>query len=87
MDGIAGETLLKSLDVVKDNGIVITLPSGDIPDEALEKAAQKCRFTVLFSVFKKETIQTIAHLLETKALKPHIHQEFSFQKWGKLIQK
>lgn len=41
LDGIAGETLLKSLDVVKDNGIVITLPSGDIPDEALEKAAQK----------------------------------------------
>ena len=41
LDGIAGETLLKSLDVVKDNGIVITLPSGDIQDEALEKAAQK----------------------------------------------
>lgn len=41
LDGIAGETLLKSLDLVKDNGIVITLPSGDIQDEALEKAAQK----------------------------------------------
>lgn len=32
---------------------------------------------------KKETIQAIAHLLETKALKPHIHQEFSFSEMGK----
>lgn len=44
-----------------------------------KKLHKKCRFTVLFSVFKKETIQTIAHLLETKALKPHIHQNLVFR--------
>ncbi len=41
LDGIAGETLLNSLDIVKENGTVITLPSADIPEETLEKAAQR----------------------------------------------
>ncbi|HFK5511043.1 TPA: NADP-dependent oxidoreductase [Elizabethkingia anophelis] len=84
LDGIAGETLLKSLRVVKDNGIVITLPSGDIQEEALESAAQKnvdLQFYLVSS--KKETIRTIANLLEAKALKPRIHQEFSFSEMGK----
>lgn len=84
LDGIAGETLLNSLDIVKENGTVITLPSADIPEEALEKAAQRNVNLQFFLVdSKKETIRTIAQLLETKALKPHIHQEFSFSEMGK----
>ncbi|WP_073552138.1 NADP-dependent oxidoreductase [Elizabethkingia meningoseptica] len=84
LDGIAGETLLNSLDIVKENGTVITLPSADIPEETLEKAAQRNVNLQFFLVdSKKETIRTIAQLLETKALKPHIHQEFSFSEMGK----
>ena len=84
LDGIAGETLLISLDVVKENGTVVTLPSADIPEETLEKAAQRNVNLQFFLVdSKKETIRTIAQLLETKVLKPHIHQEFSFSEMGK----
>lgn len=78
LDTIAGETLLNSLDVVKDNGIIITLPSADIQEEALEKAAQKkVHLQFLLVDSKKETIEAIANLLESKALKPHIYKEYS----------
>ncbi|WP_454059463.1 NADP-dependent oxidoreductase [Elizabethkingia ursingii] len=84
LDGIAGETLLNSLDVVKENGTIITLPSADIPEEALEKATQRNINLQFFLVdSKKETIQAIADLLEAKVLQPHIHQEYNFSEMGK----
>lgn len=77
LDTIAGETLLHSLDVVKENGVIVTLPSGDIQEEALLKAKQnKIDLQFLLVNSKKETIQAIADLLESRVLKPHIYQEY-----------
>lgn len=78
LDTIAGETLLNSLEVVKDNGIIITLPSGDIEEKALTKAAEKnVHLQFLLVDSKKETIEAIANLLDSKALKPHIYKEYT----------
>lgn len=84
LDTISGDTLLNSLDVVKNNGIIITLPSADIPEEALAKAAQKnVHLQFLLVNSKKETIQAIADLLDNKAVKPHIYKEYTgFEEMG-----
>jgi NADPH:quinone reductase-like Zn-dependent oxidoreductase len=84
IDNIQGETLLKSVDVVKPNGIIVTLPTPDIPQEVKDKAIQKhvnVEFMVVAS--KNETIKAIAHLLENEVLKPHIHKAFPFDELSK----
>lgn len=84
LDGIGGETLLDSVHVVKENGVIITLPSDNIPEEVLTKAAQKKIHLQFFLVSsKKETIEIIADLLDRQLLKTHIHQEYSLDEIGK----
>jgi NADPH:quinone reductase-like Zn-dependent oxidoreductase len=84
VDNIQGETLLRSVDVVKPNGIIVTLPTPEIPQEVKDKAIQKhvnVEFMVVAS--EKETIKVIAHLLENEVLKPHIHKAFPFDELSK----
>lgn len=84
IDTIQGETLLRSVDVVKPNGIILTLPTSEIPQEVKDKAIQK-HVTVEFMVVASgnETIKAIAHLLEKEVLKPHIHKAFPFDELSK----
>ena len=84
IDTIQGDTLLNSVDVVKPNGIIVTLPSPEIPQEVKDKAEQKqvnIEFMMVGS--KKETIVAIANLLSKETLKPHIHKTFTFDEMGK----
>ncbi len=50
LDTIQGETLVKSIDIVKPNGIIVTLPSPDISQDVKEKAVyQRCNiYLILF---------------------------------------
>ena len=84
LDTVAGETLNQSIKTVRANGIIVTLPSPEIPQESKDKAAQKqvnLEFMMVSS--KSETIRAIALLLESQSLVPHIHKTFSFEEMGK----
>ncbi len=78
LDTIGGETLARSIDVVRDGGKIITL----IPalDEALvEKAAQR-HIALSFGGmrYSAEDIAALADLLGSGAIKPHISATYSF---------
>ena len=80
IDTIQGETLLKSIDVVKPGGVIVTLPSPEIPQNIQDKAEkQNVNLEFMMVASKKETIQIIADLLENKSLTPHIHRIFPFE--------
>lgn len=84
IDTVQGDTLLNSVDVVKPNGIVVTLPSPEIPQEVQDKAEQnQVNIEFMMVASKNETINAIADLLSKGALKPHIHKTFSFDEMTK----
>ncbi|MDR6459901.1 NADPH:quinone reductase-like Zn-dependent oxidoreductase [Chryseobacterium vietnamense] len=80
IDTLQGKTLSDSVDVVKENGIIITLPTPEIPENIAEKAGQK-KVNIQFMMVqsKKETAEAIAGLLEQGALKPSIYKIFPFE--------
>jgi len=84
LDTIQGETLSKSIEIVKQNGIIVTLPSPEIPQELKDKALEKqINIEFMMVASKNETIKAISHLLEIGAIKSHIHKTFSFEELGK----
>ncbi|OWK97029.1 oxidoreductase [Kaistella haifensis DSM 19056] len=84
LDTIQGETLLNSVDAVRSNGIIVTLPTPEIPQEVKEKADKKqVNIEFLMVASKNETIKAIAQLLDKGALKPHIHKTFPFEEIAK----
>lgn len=83
IDTVQGDTLLNSVDVVKPNGIIVTLPSPEIPKEVQDRAEQnQVNIEFMMVASKNETINAIADLLSKGALKPHIHKTFSFDEMG-----
>lgn len=84
LDTIQGDTLLNSVDVVKPYGIVVTIPSPEIPQEVTDKATEKgVNVAFMLVASKEESINAIAALLASEAIKPHIHKNFSFNEMGK----
>lgn len=80
IDTIQGETLLNSVDIVHENGIIVTLPSPEIPEEVKDKASQKAIIIEFMMVqSKQETIQAIAGLLDAGILKPAVYKTFPFK--------
>jgi len=80
IDTLQGKTLSDSVDVVKENGIIITLPTPEIPEDVADRAGQK-KVNIEFMMVqsKKETIGAIAGLLEQKVLKPFVYKTFPFE--------
>ncbi len=84
LDTIQGQTLLSSVDIVRPNGTIVTLPTPEIPQEVKEKGEKKqVNIEFLMVASKKETIKTIAQLLEKGDLKLHIHKSFPFEDMAK----
>lgn len=84
LDTIQGETLLHSVDAVRSGGIIVTLPSPEIQQEAKEKAnAKQVNIEFMMVASKNETITAIARLLEKGALKPHLYKTFPFEEIAK----
>ncbi|MDM1553889.1 MULTISPECIES: NADP-dependent oxidoreductase [Chryseobacterium] len=80
IDTIQGETLLNSVDIVHKGGIIVTLPSPEIPEEVKDKASQRevgIEFMMVQS--KAETIKAIAALLDAGNLKPTVYKTFPFE--------
>lgn len=83
LDTIQGATLLDSVDVVRSKGMIVTLPSPEIPAEVKTKADEKQVYVEFMMVAsKQETILAIAQLLEAEILKPHIDKAFAFDEIG-----
>ncbi len=81
---IQSDTLLNSVDIVRPNGIIVTLPSPEIPENVINKAS-KNQINIKFHMVEsqKETMTAIADLLEKGIIKPHIHKEFNFDEMRK----
>lgn len=80
IDTLQGKTLSDSVDVVKENGIIITLPTPEIPEDIAVRARQK-KVNIEFMMVqsKKETSEAIAGLLKEEALKPFVYKTFPFE--------
>ncbi|MCJ7934101.1 MAG: NADP-dependent oxidoreductase [Chryseobacterium sp.] len=80
IDTIQGQTLLDSVEVVRQNGIIITLPSPEIPAEVTEKAEQrKVNIEFMMVASQAVTIHAIADLLSEGVLQSSIYKMFSFE--------
>lgn len=79
LDTLAGDIISKSIDVTKSGGIIVTIPSGNIPNEDIDKAKSK---GVDLSFVLVESSGTdmfqIAQLMEKGILKSHVSETFSF---------
>ncbi|MDR6193275.1 NADP-dependent oxidoreductase [Siphonobacter sp. SORGH_AS_0500] len=80
LDTVGGETLMNSIHSIKDSGVIVTLPSPEIPQELLEEASKKGVKLIFYMVeSRKDTMDAIASLLKKGVVKPHIYKTFSFE--------
>lgn len=80
IDTLQGKTLSDSVDIVKENGIIITLPTPEIPEDiALRARQKKVNIEFMMVQSKKETAEAIAGLLKQEALKPFVYKTFPFE--------
>lgn len=79
LDTIGGDTILKSLDITKEGGTIVTIATSNISDEELEKAKSK-GVNLSFSLVQSsgDDMLQIAQLMEKGILKSHISKTFSF---------
>lgn len=80
IDTLQGKTLSDSVDVVKENGIIVTLPSPEIPEDIADKARERnVNIEFMMVESKKETTEAIAGLLKEGVLKPFVYKTFPFE--------
>ncbi|QRA44034.1 NADP-dependent oxidoreductase [Chryseobacterium cucumeris] len=80
IDTLQGKALSDSVDIVKENGIIITLPTPEIPEDIALRARQKnVNIEFMMVQSKKETAEAIAGLLKQEALKPFVYKTFPFE--------
>lgn len=80
IDTLQGKALSASVDIVKENGIIITLPTPEIPEDiALRARKKKVNIEFMMVQSKKETAEAIAGLLKQEALKPFVYKTFPFE--------
>lgn len=80
IDSLQGKALSDSVDIVKENGIIITLPTPEIPEDiALRARQKKVNIEFMMVQSKKETAEAIAGLLKQEALKPFVYKTFPFE--------
>lgn len=81
LDTIGGVTMFKSIDSTRTGGSIVTIPTGDIPQEYLDKAKSKNVSLSFVLVQSSGTdMKTIADLMEKGIIKSHVSKQFSFDK-------
>lgn len=79
LDTIGGDTILKSLDVTKQGGTIVSIVSSNISDEEVEKAKSKdVDLSSLLVQSSGDDMLQIAQLMEKGILKSHVSKTFSF---------
>lgn len=79
LDTLGGETILKSLDVIKQGGTIVSIASNNFSDEELEKAKLKeVNLSFLLVQSSGENMLQLAQLLEKGIIKSHVSKTFTF---------
>lgn len=80
LDTVGGDTILKSLDVVKQGGTIISIASSNLSAEELEKAkAKEVNLSFLLVQSSGENMLQLAQLLEKGIIKSHVSKIFAFE--------
>lgn len=83
LDTIGGDTILKSLDITKQGGTIVSIASSNISTEELEKAKSKdVNLSFLLVQSSGDDMLQIAQLMEKGILKSHVSKTFSFDEMG-----
>ena len=83
LDTLGGDTILKSLDVIKQGGTIVSIASSNLSDEELEKAKLKdVNLSFLLVHSSGENMLQISQLMEKGILKSHVSKTFSFDEMG-----
>jgi len=79
LDTLGGDTILKSLDITKQGGTIVSIASSNISTEELEKAKLKeVNLSFLLVQSSGENMSQIAQLMEKGILKSRVSKTFSF---------
>jgi NADPH:quinone reductase-like Zn-dependent oxidoreductase len=83
MDTVGAENIDKSLDVVKDGGVVISIPAG-LSESQIERAQAKNVNAVFFLVTSSGIdMEVLAAWLSQGIIKPHVSEVFDFNEMDK----
>jgi len=83
LDTIGGDTILKSLDITKQGGTIVSIASSKLSNEELEKAKSKgVNLSFLLVQSSGENMLQLSLLMEKGKLKSHVSKTFSFDKMG-----
>ena len=79
LDTLGGDTILKSLDVIKQGGTIISIASSNLSTEELEKAKSKeVDLSFLLVQSSGKNMLQLAQLLEKGIIKSHVSKIFTF---------
>ena len=83
LDTLGGDTILKSLDVVKQGGTIVSIASSNLNPEELEKAKSKnVNLSFLLVKSSGENMLQLAQLMERGIVKSHVSKTFTFDQMG-----
>lgn len=83
MDTIGGSNIDNSLDVVKEGGVVISIPAG-LSESQIETAKAKNINALFFLVASSGTdMDVLAGCLSQGIIKPYVSEVFNFNEMGK----
>ncbi len=83
LDTIGGDTILKSLDVIKQGGTIVSIASSNLSTEELEKAKSKeVNLSFLLVQSSGENMLQLSQLMERGILKSQVSKTFSFDEMG-----
>ncbi|WP_372796885.1 NADP-dependent oxidoreductase [Pontiella sp.] len=81
LDGMGGETLAKSVKVLKDGGGAVSLPAPNFPEEVIKEAeARNLNVEFILVQSNGEDMNTLKAMLEAGTLKPHVSATFPFDR-------
>jgi NADPH:quinone reductase-like Zn-dependent oxidoreductase len=78
LDTIGGDNIDNSLEVTKEGGSIISIPTGLNEEVTAKEQAKGVKGYFILVQSNGEDMKQIAHLLETGAIKPHVSKTFPF---------
>ena len=83
LDPMGGEVLLKSIQVVKEGGSIICLLAKHVTEEVLEQVGKRnINVSPLLVQSNGKDMNTLANMLKSGAVKPHVSKAFPFENMG-----
>jgi NADPH:quinone reductase-like Zn-dependent oxidoreductase len=87
LDGLGVESILRSIDVIKKGGKIISIISQSNTPEVIAKAAQKNISSDTFFVHSNgEEMKILADWLQSGAIKSHVSQNYTFEQMAEAHQ-